>query len=135
MRKEDIARKIEALLSKTVERGATEAEALGATRKAQELMAKYDIVLTDIEEEKDEIGEDVFQAARRWAQALAVTVGANMRCEVLRYTVDRCSMIRFIGRDSDRAVALKVLRTGKPAEVVCEEKTRAASTYLIRSDL
>lgn len=111
MRKEDIARKIEALLSKTVERGATEAEAIAAVQKAQELMAKYDIVLTDFEEEQDEIGEDEFQAARRWAQLLAVTVGENMRCKVLKHTVDRCSMIRFIGRDSDRAIALQTYKT------------------------
>ena len=110
MRKAEIARKIEALLNKTVERGATEAEALAATRKAQELMSKYDIALTDIVEEKEEIGEDVFQATRRWAQALAATVGANMRCEVLKYTVDRCTMIRFIGRDTDRSIALKTYK-------------------------
>ena len=110
MRKEDIARKIEALLNKTVERGATEAEALAATRKAQELMSKYDIVLADIGSDKEEIGEDEFQATRRWAQVLASTVGANMRCEVLKYTVDRITMMRFIGRDTDRAIALKTYK-------------------------
>lgn len=43
MTKDDVLRKIEALLSKTVERGATEHEAIAAANLAQKLIAKYHI--------------------------------------------------------------------------------------------
>jgi hypothetical protein len=46
---EKISRKIRALMEKTVENGATEAEALTAADKVQELMNNYDLSMTDVE--------------------------------------------------------------------------------------
>ena len=43
------AAKIKALLGKTIENGATEAEAMAAAIKARELMDKYDIDLTTLD--------------------------------------------------------------------------------------
>lgn len=54
IRKEKIAKKIEALLAKTVENGATEAEALLAMKKAQDLMKEYYLSVEDIEQYKTE---------------------------------------------------------------------------------
>ena len=47
--KETIAGRIEALLNKTVENGATEEEALMAMEKASELMAKYQMNMTEVQ--------------------------------------------------------------------------------------
>lgn len=47
--RESIAAKIEALLSKTIENGATEAEAMLAMKKATDLMAKYEFNLTSVQ--------------------------------------------------------------------------------------
>lgn len=52
---EDILKRIRALLAKTVERGASEQEAMMAAAKAAELMAKYDISLSEASaEERDD---------------------------------------------------------------------------------
>jgi hypothetical protein len=45
MERDKIARIIRALLDKTLEKGATEAEAMSAASKARELMDRYQIVL------------------------------------------------------------------------------------------
>lgn len=47
--KETIASRIEALLNKTVENGATEEEAFAAMEKASELMAKYQMNMTEVQ--------------------------------------------------------------------------------------
>lgn len=49
LNRENIAAKIEALLSKTIENGATEAEAMLAMKKATDLMAKYEFNLTSVQ--------------------------------------------------------------------------------------
>lgn len=53
---EKIIAKIKALLSKTLESGATESEALSALEKAKELMNKYNISERDIRETKEKSG-------------------------------------------------------------------------------
>lgn len=47
--REAIIAKVRALLAKTIENGATEAEALFAAAKAAELMAKYDLEMDEVE--------------------------------------------------------------------------------------
>lgn len=47
--KTDYIRRIRSLLEKTVENGCTEAEAMLAAEKAADLMAEYELTLTDIE--------------------------------------------------------------------------------------
>jgi hypothetical protein len=47
--KENLLRKIRALLSKTVENGCTEDEAIKAAEKAAELLARYDLGMDEIE--------------------------------------------------------------------------------------
>jgi len=50
-KREQIKARIRALLSLTVDRGATEAEAMSAAEKAGKLMAEYDLTYVDIEQE------------------------------------------------------------------------------------
>lgn len=49
--------KIRALLRKTVENGATEAEALAAAAKAEELIAKYDVETTELDIQESSFAE------------------------------------------------------------------------------
>jgi len=59
-KREDLIKKIRALLAKTVENGCTEEEALKAAEKAAELMAKYDLEMDEISVEEAGIDERVF---------------------------------------------------------------------------
>lgn len=52
-KRQSIAAKVRALLAKTVENGATEDEAIAAMEKAHELMARYQLSLTDAELEEE----------------------------------------------------------------------------------
>lgn len=61
-RREAIIRKVQALLSKTTENGATEHEALAAADIANKLMEEHDLTYTDIE---GELREDRYGARRR----------------------------------------------------------------------
>ena len=105
MKKEDIARKIEALLNKTVERGATEGEALAAALKAQELMAKYDITTIEHEEEPEEVDSTDMTTTRVWERFLAASVCRNMRCQVIITTIERRSYMKIYGFETDRKAA------------------------------
>ncbi len=49
-----ISAKIRALLAKTTENGATEAEAMAAAEKASELMGEYNLSMRDVQDVKDE---------------------------------------------------------------------------------
>jgi hypothetical protein len=64
-----IIARIRALLDKTTNNGATEAEALSAAEKARELMAKYQVTLTDAEIRKSKIILETFDRS----QALQTT--------------------------------------------------------------
>lgn len=50
-----VGRRIRGLLSKTIENGATEEEAILAAAKARELMDKYRVTLTDIQMREEEV--------------------------------------------------------------------------------
>lgn len=95
--KRAVALKIKALLAKTTEAGCTEAEAMMAAHKAHELLAKYQLNLSELdlrEEGTDEatvIYDDV-------THALAGAVGDY--CEVKCWTENR-QKIKFLGLQSD----------------------------------
>lgn len=107
-----MAEKITALLSKTVERGASEAEALAAAQMAQRLMAKYNIELIDLstDAEPENVDMTTTGATRRWEQLLISVVAQNMRCQVLVRTVDRKALVKIFGFDTDRRVALETCK-------------------------
>ena len=52
MAEDKVMRKIAPLLSKTIENGATEQEAMSAAKKAQELIAKYHIDMREYSHEE-----------------------------------------------------------------------------------
>lgn len=74
-----IVSKIKALLAKTVENGATEAEALMAAQKAGELMDKYELTMSEIEVREESCEEDTVNVGNKKAhpvQYVAMTIGA-----------------------------------------------------------
>ena len=106
-----IARKVAALLNKTVERGATEAEALAAAKEAQRLIAKYHIEVLPLEnKEEATVEEEVLTSTRKWQLRLAAVVGTNMSCQVMTHTVERHTVISLIGRETDQATARETFR-------------------------
>lgn len=128
--KEKLLKKISALLNVTVEKGATVNEALVAATKAQELISKYHITFIDSATEKEKVGEDDLEGSRRWIQLLAGIVCENMSCRLTLFSLNRKTIMKFIGRDSDRVAAIKtfhmlltVCRKG-----IAKEKKRVKSS-------
>lgn len=131
MTKDDVLRKIEALLSKTVERGATEHEAIAAANLAQKLIAKYHIEELTTSEAQDSVGEDELPAQRKWIQYLAHAVCQNMSCQLIVSSLNRRTFINVIGRDADRKAAID---TFKMLLAICHqgikrEKARAKAQF------
>lgn len=110
MENEKILRKISALLNVTVKNGATVHEALTAANKAQELIAKYHVTLINTPTEKENIGEDNLEGSRKWIQCLASVVCQNMSCKLILFTENRKTFLKFIGRETDRNVAIKTFQ-------------------------
>ena len=131
MEKDAIIRKINALMQVTVEHGATVDEALTAASMAQKLMAKYHIDSINLADEKEKVDEDSLDASRKWIQLLASIVGHNMCCQVIISTVNRKALLKVIGRESDRKIALDTINM---LVTVCQqgikrEKARAKSQF------
>ena len=75
--------KIHALLQRTEDNGASQAEAVEAAKLAQRLMAKYHVEITEYEEQKETIDEIEVAMTRHWNRNLAAAIAANTCCEVL----------------------------------------------------
>jgi hypothetical protein len=102
-----IKKKIRGLLSKTVENGVTEGEAMLAAAKAAELMEKYDIETADLGEPVEGIGEarlDIEPAMSDALWRIGIAIAELCICKCLVYRIDR-SKIVFVGYDSDREIA------------------------------
>lgn len=102
------AAKIKALLSKTIENGATEDEAIAAAMKARELMDKYDIDLTTLDMKAEGFETLINQyfavsPEHRAATAIAVAVAAYTDTKV--YGTNNRSAIAYFGLKSDVAFA------------------------------
>ena len=103
---ERIKAKLRALLSKTVENGCTESEALAAAEKAQELLSRYGI-------EADEVGapeewaEDYvgLGARRRPRDSLWMALGFFCNCKAWLSRTETGWRVRYFGRPCDVAVA------------------------------
>ena len=126
--------KIVALLAKTVENGASEAEAIEAAKAAQRLMAKYHIDVVTFEEKTEAVSDELFGITRTWQASLANVIAKNTCCRVIRTSNPnkrRGSAIVFFGRDSDRKTAVgmwqmfeELIRKG-----ILKAKRRAMSQY------
>lgn len=74
---------INKLLAVTVDNGATEAEAITATLKVQEILAKYDMELSDVGAVKEDIVEETVETSNdKWRLSLAVIVAENFCTKV-----------------------------------------------------
>lgn len=95
--KRAISLKIKALLAKTMEAGCTEAEALAAAHKAHEMLAKYQLSLSELDLREEGTGEsDVEYDEVSYALAGAVA----SFCEVKVWAENNKS-IKFLGLSSD----------------------------------
>ena len=74
--KDAIAHKIRSLLAKTVENGATEAEAMLAAEKARKIMDEHRLTQTDIEIEAEEIEDITFERPRNQKLAAVDDAGS-----------------------------------------------------------
>ena len=88
-----------------------ENEAIAAALKAQELMAKYNIELDQVEDVKEsrEIVEEIFydNKHKSWKIGLAKIVADNFRCKY--YFLDRTNVV-FYGYKEDAKIALQVFK-------------------------
>lgn len=100
--------KIQALLQKTVENGASQSEAIEAAKAAQRLMAKYHVDIVDIQEREESIDQEVLPVTRNWQKSLAAAIAENTCC---RYAVSvhrRKAVVIFFGKEADRKTAVQM---------------------------
>ena len=125
MTNEKILEKIKNLLD-LANNNPNEHEALAATLKAQQLMAKHgiDASAIDVDETKDEIYHAIYSDTgkhemKKWRQSLCVVVARNFKCEVYLSG----SSVVFYGYKKDAEIALEVFRflynTGNKLALKC----------------
>lgn len=108
---EKILNKIKNLLD-LANNNPNENEAIAAALKAQELMAKYNIELDQLEDKKEtrEIVEEIYHQSdkhemRKWKIGLADIIAQNFRCKV--YFMNKKDVV-FYGYKEDAKIALNV---------------------------
>lgn len=108
--RQKLLNKIRALLSKTVENGCTEAEALAALDMASRMMDAYEVTAEDIElkGESAEIRQNKWNDPQGIRKGLAVRIAAFCDCKVWR---DKKGKITFCGMQSDVDFAMWLLDT------------------------
>jgi hypothetical protein len=124
--KDTLVRRIKALLSKTIENGATEAEAMAALAKAQEIMQAHGLDQAAVEAEA--FVKDTFKAKRQsrsyyWGLEIAYGVGVFTGTCAYTPNEDRESVV-FAGRESDVAFATWLI------DALDAFITRAAMAYV-----
>ena len=113
-KREKILKKIENLLA-LAGNNPSENEAIAAALKAQELMAKYNIELADIEGEKpkNNITEETYTPkanchyVRKWRYKLAQIIAKNFCCKT--YCINRDTVV-FYGYEKDAKIAVEVFK-------------------------
>lgn len=109
----DIANKVQMLLNKTIENGATQAEAETAAKIAQSLIEKYRLDLAELESKIDDIGEqgaiDQLGSVITWKVDLANTIANTNGCKLIIRTTrgyrGKVSSFIVIGKASDANIA------------------------------
>jgi len=109
---EKILNKIKNLLD-LANNNPNENEAIAAALKAQELMAKYNIELDQLEDKKEtrEIVREVYRQSgkhemSKWRLGLAYIIAKNFRCKT--YFIGRQNDVVFYGFKEDAKIALQV---------------------------
>lgn len=108
---EKILNKIKNLLD-LANNNPNENEAIAAALKAQELMAKYNVEIDQLDEKKEskEIVEEIYRQTgkhemRKWKYGLATIISKNFRCKV--YFINNSDVV-FYGYKEDAKIALQV---------------------------
>lgn len=112
--KEEILKKIEKLLA-LAGNNPNENEAIAAALKAQELMAKHNIELAEVQgaDSKKEITKEVYELRRsshnvsKWKYTLSHIIAKNFCCRT--YAINRKDIV-FYGYEKDAKIALEVFR-------------------------
>lgn len=111
--RETTLKKIEKLLALAA-KNPNEHEAIAAALKAQELMAKYNIKLADVQDEgqKGEMFKAIYEASnkhemKKWKIGLAGIIAKNFCCE--HYFMGGNNVV-FYGYKKDAQIALEVFR-------------------------
>lgn len=109
---EKILNKIKNLLD-LANNNSNENEALAAALKAQELMAKYNVELDQLDEKKEtrEIVTEIYRQSgkhemRKWKIGLASIIANNFRCKT--FFIGRRNDVAFYGFKEDAKIALQV---------------------------
>lgn len=110
----------------------SEEEAIAASLKAQELIAKYNLDLSDLDKEKLEIAQEEYTTGvdKSWKYGLAQAVANNFR--VMNYWIGNRKVV-FYGYKQDAAVAVSVFeylfKTGeRGARKACREHYKKYGT-------
>ncbi len=130
--RKDVIAKINAFLNMTVERGASENEALTAAKHAAALLAEYDLTFADLTDTVEEMGKaDVFafrDDLSRFIHALSEAIAELCAVEVLIYGPGT-GKIKIIGSpvDVDFAVYLSAICL----RAIEEEFEKASKQYAL----
>lgn len=116
MNTEKLIDKIQKLMRKTIDNGATEAEAETSLLIAQQLMAKHGIEMTEVIEKAQEISDDEkvventtnYKKHSWWEIMLSDIIANNFRCYTYRRIGGRQSSIVFYGQKKDAEVAKEI---------------------------
>lgn len=106
--------KVKAILSKTMENGCTEEEAMSALAKARELMATYEIDETEIaafDREEVKIHRSIIDDPYEIKKNLRTSVGQFTRCRAYDSSAKGHYGASFIGLESDVIFAKWLLET------------------------
>ena len=128
--REKILEKIEKLLA-LAGNNPSENEAISAALKAQELMAKYNIELADLEGKslKQNIVEETYTPkanchyVRKWRYTLSQIIAKNFCCKT--YSINR-DAIAFYGYEKDTKIAVEVFK------FLFETGNKLASRYYLK---
>lgn len=130
---QEIVKKIKKLLALSSSDNTHEAES--AMLKAQELLAKHNLQLSEIEEHKirnaiEDVTNITFTKAK-WKGRLAKIIASNFRCEMY-YKTYRNHKVTFLGLEED-VVICKVM-TEYAIECIKKETNKIAKIYRERGD-
>lgn len=114
--RQKLATTIRALLAKTTENGATEAEALAAALKAQEIMDRFHLDHSALEMEEEGIHQIKTNQGRREngvnvREELAASIGKFCDCRTVFLNENGKEKIAFVGLQSDLEFATWLLDT------------------------
>lgn len=108
MANENIIKKVENLLNKTVANGASAEEAQSAMLMAQKLMAKYNLSMEAIQKPQKKQVEQIWVKGGQncqWMRQLGMVIANNFRCNIL---VGSGYGLVFIGLKEDVAICAQV---------------------------